>query len=226
MRVDRMRREALADADRHGLGLAGVVARSIRLELACALRITEHAAGELFGLAEAVVHRYPAVWESLGRARMTERHAEILVAAVDAVEPEFREQILTEGVVLAETQPVGTFRRLLRKLVDTVRVITLPERHEHALQGRRVVVEPAADGMAWLMALVPAVEAHAIYGRATAIAKVLVKQPDEARTVDQIRADVVCDLLIDGDTTLHPKKARGIRATVVVTVPVLIAAGR
>ena len=61
VRIDRMRREALADAERHGLGLAGVVARSIRLELACALRITEHAAGELLGLAEAVVHRYPAV---------------------------------------------------------------------------------------------------------------------------------------------------------------------
>ncbi|GAA1995447.1 hypothetical protein [Microbacterium pumilum] len=63
VRVDRMRREALVDAERHGSGLTEVVARSIRLELACALRVTEHAAGELLGLAEAVVHRYPAVLE-------------------------------------------------------------------------------------------------------------------------------------------------------------------
>ncbi|WP_344059731.1 HNH endonuclease signature motif containing protein [Microbacterium pumilum] len=83
VRVDRMRREALAHAERYGWTMTDVVARSIRLELACALRITEHAAGDLLGLAEAVVHRYPPVLESLSRARMTERHAEVLVSALD-----------------------------------------------------------------------------------------------------------------------------------------------
>ena len=43
----------------------------------------------------------------------------------------------------------------------------------------------------------------------------------ETRTLDQVRADVVCDLLIDGTTDHLPAQARGIRASVVVTVPVL-----
>ena len=39
--------------------------------------------------------------------------------------------------------------------------------------------------------------------------------------MDQLRADVLSDLLIEGDTTVHPVEARGIRATVAVTVPAL-----
>jgi len=195
----------------------------VRLEIAAALRITEHTADGLIRFAEALVHRYPAVLGSFAVAGMTERHAELLVDALDAMEPELRDRILGPGIELAEAHPVGTFRRRLRILVDTVRVATLAERHEAALQRRRVFVEPAGDGMAWLSALIPAVEAHAIHGRVTAIAKPLDGAQDgETRTLDQCRADVLADLLIDGDTTnLHAAEARGIRATVVVTVPAL-----
>ena len=67
----------------------------------------------------------------------------------------------------------------------------------------------------------PEVEATAAYGRATAIAKTIPAHEGETRTLDQIRADVMADLLIEGTTTAHPTEARGIRATVVVTVPAL-----
>jgi hypothetical protein len=220
-RLDAMRREALAEAAHHGRELTEVVERGIRLELAAALRITEHAAGDLIRLADAVVHRYPAVLESLSRARMTEHHASILITALDEVEPGLRESLLVPAIALAEDQPVGAFRRRLRRLVDAARAVTLPERHRKALDGRRIVVEPADDSMSWLHAYLPTVEAHAIQTRSTAIAKTLIAQPGETRTLDQARADVLCDLLIDGASDAHPAEARGIRATVAVTVPVL-----
>jgi hypothetical protein len=53
------------------------------------------------------------------------------------------------------------------------------------------------------------------------MARVLCAQECETRSLDQVRADVLCDLLIGGDTAIHPPEARGIRATVAVTVPVL-----
>ena len=221
VRVDAMRREALRDAETHGRELTDVLERSVRLELAAALRITEHAADEMISLAEALVHRYPDVLESLLRARMTERHATLLVEAVDQVEPSLRQPVLQRAILLAEAEPVGTFRRGLRKLVDAARAETLTERYERALQERRVIVIPADDGMAWISALLPAVEAHAIHGRMTAIAKVLSAREGETRSLDQLRADAFADLLIDGNTPSHPKEARGIRATVAVTVPVL-----
>ena len=220
-RVDAMRREALEDAARHGRELTDVIERGVRLELAAALRITEFAAGELIRQADALVHRYPAVLASLGRAAMTERHAEILVSGLDEVEPELRDELLPRALELAESQQVGTFRRSLRRLIDRARSVTLAERHEEALAKRRSVIEQVDDGMAWLHLHIPAVEARAIDGRATAIAQVIVAQDGEIRTLDQARADVMCDLLIDGRTDVHPAEAHGIRANVVVTVPAL-----
>ncbi|MET0297263.1 MAG: DUF222 domain-containing protein [Microbacterium sp.] len=220
-RVAEMRDDAVAEARARGRANTEIIDRSVRLELACALRITEHAAGAMLALAEALVHRYPTVWDRLHRADITQRHAEILVAGVDAVEPERRDVVMRQAIELAADQPVGSFRRALAKLIDTVRVDTLAERHEAAVRRRRVVVEQDHDGMAWVHWYAPAVEARAVFERATSIAKLIRAQDAETRSLDQVRADVIGDLLIDGSTTAHPEQARGIRASVVVTVPVL-----
>jgi hypothetical protein len=219
LRVEAMRQQALADARRYGERLTDVIERGIRLELAMALQITEHAAGTLIAEADALVNRYPAVLRSLSGARMTQRHATLLIEAMDAVEPEFHERLLDPAIDLAEHLPVGTFRRKLRKLIDTVRAATLTERHERAMRARRTWVEPADDAMAYLHWYGPAVEIRAAHDRLTAQAKVLAKVPGETRTLDHVRSDILGDLLISGDTALLPPKARGIRATVFVTVP-------
>ncbi len=83
------------------------------------------------------------------------------------------------------------------------------------------MVEPAYDGMGWLHVFGPMVEIHAAHDRATRMSKVIHAEEGETRTLDQIRTDVLFDLLIDGDTTGHPDAARGIRARVTVTVPAL-----
>jgi hypothetical protein len=276
-RVDMLRCNALADPASYGGGTRELVERSVRLELAAALRITEAAAGALLGWAEAMVHRYPAALVSLGRAGMTERHAQVLARLLDGASAPVRERLTGRAVELAEELPVGSFQRQLRRLIETEEAATLTARHEDALRERRVVIEPAHDGMAWLHALLPAVEAHAIHARITAIAKTITgrgaagtgeghfgggagagktaeggdagtrtsdgsgaftrddadtvadtRTADEAntvdadvRTLDQTRADVLGDLLIDGNTDTHPAEARGIRATVAVTVPAL-----
>lgn len=220
-RVDAMRREQLADAAERGTALTDVVERGVRLELAAALRMTERSAGDLIARAEALVRRFPAMLDSLSGGRTTERHAELFVDAMTGVEPEFHDLVIGRAVALAEVEAVGTFRRSLRKLIDSVRSQTLVERHESALARRRIVVEPADDGMAWLMALLPAVEAHGIHSRVTAMAKAIVADDGETRTLDQVRADVLGDLLVEGDTSAIPEAARGIRASVVVTVPAL-----
>jgi hypothetical protein len=220
-RIDQLRRAYLDDAAVTGTGYSDVVMRGLRLEIAAAMRITEYSAGALLALSEALVHRYPSALRALADARITQRHAEILVDGVDAVEPDSRARLLDQALALAEEQPVGQFRRSMRTLVESAGVITLAERHAAALEHRRVFVEPVGNGMAWTNMLGPAVEAHALYGRATAIAKTILAQDGETRTLDQIRADVVADLLIDGTTPDHPTESRGIRATVVVTVPAL-----
>lgn len=221
VRVAALHDEALADPTRYGGGSRELVERSLRMELAMAMRVSPYTADELLELADAVVHRYPAVLDSLAGARMTERHARVLVAAMDTLEPQLREDVLLDAVRIAETRPVNVARRLIGEAVEKARASTLEQRYAKAVASRRVVVEPAGDGMAWLLTYLPAVEAHAIFDRATAMAKAIKTVEGEARTLDQVRADVVADLLIEGSAAVHPNKARGIRAQVVVTVPAL-----
>lgn len=220
-KIDVLRREALADAARHGRELTEVIERGVRLELAARLRISEHVAGRLIRYASALTHDYPAVMASFRLARMTQQHAELLVDGFDQLEPDLRDRLLPEAIDLAEAHPVGSFRRELKKMIDAARAVTLAQRHEEALSARRFVVEPDADGMSWLHAYVPSVEARAIETRITAEAKALLNDESETRTLHQARADVLCDLLIDGETSYRTPESRGIKATVVVTVPAL-----
>lgn len=197
-------------------GASVLVERSVRLEVASALRISEHAAGRLMGVGRALVKRYPAVWEAMSHADITDTHATIIVDGLDELDV-VRDDLVGEVLALAEEMPTGPFRRTVKRIVDREREATIAERHMDTVARRHVRVESSADGMAWLTAHLPAVEAHAIYGRLTAIAKTL----DDERTLDQKRADVFGDLLIDGETSSLPDAARGIRPTVTITVPAL-----
>ncbi|MDQ1575380.1 MAG: hypothetical protein QOH55_530, partial [Microbacteriaceae bacterium] len=99
---------------------------------------------------------------------------------------------------------------------------TIRERHVRAVCDREVVLEPGRDGMAWLSAYLPAVDALGAFNRISELAATL-QQPSEERTLTQLRADVFRDLLIDGQPG---DEAHGITAKVFVTVPVLTLLGR
>jgi hypothetical protein len=208
--------DAIADMHRRDRD-AVLVERSVRLEIAAALRITEHVAGRMMGVGRALVYRYATVLDSMSHADITDTHATIIVDGLDQLEV-VRDELVAEVLAAAEEMATGPFRRYVRRVVDREREATLAEQHAAAVQHRHVRVDSGVDGMAWLTAHLPAVEAHAIYGRLTAIAKTL---DDEDRTLDQKRADVFGDLLIDGETTSLPDSARGIRPTVAITVPAL-----
>lgn len=217
-----MRRDAFAEASGFGEAAPAVIERSLRLELATALRVTEYTAGELLRRSVAMCDRHPEVLDALRTSRITERHADLLVDALEEIEPELCARLLDEGLALAERQPVGTFRRSLAELSGALRAATLTQRHAEAVARRLTTIENGEDGMAWFHLYAPQVEVQAIQTRLTAMAKALrTGREEEPRTLDQLRADVTCDLLIEGDTRLHPSDARGIQATVAVTVPAL-----
>ncbi len=225
-RVDAFHVEAVAAAKRRGEVYDQITERGIRLELAAAMRTTENTAAMLLWRAELLVRRYWPVLDSLHGARMSERHATELVDAVERVPESRRESVAETALGLAERLPLGKFRRALRALIDDARADTLAERHAKAAATRKVHIEQADDGMAWLMAFLPAVEARAIHTRVTTLAKRLTKDnAQDDRTLDQARADVLGDLLVDGETDALPATLRGIRPTVTVTVPALALLG-
>lgn len=236
------RSDAMAAAAPHAC-TDGMIDRSLRLELAAALRITEYAAGDLMARATALVERYPAAWDALHGARITDQHARFLVDVLDSVDPAIGSGLIDDAVSLAERLPAGTFRRRLRDLATAATAETLADKHARAVEERRVSVAPAGDGMSLLTGYLPSVEAHAIFDRLTRMGKAIAGRrtgrggadaapatpgaasadevPPDERTLDQVRADILGDLLIDGRCDRHAPAVAGIRPTVVVTVPVL-----
>ena len=105
---------------------------------------------------------------------------------------------------LASRMSPQTFARACRRLHDRLAVDTLQERHDRAAAERRIVLEPCDDGMAWLHAYLPAVDAIRIDARLSATATRLrnagsraddsdetaTDMRAETRTKAQLRADV------------------------------------
>ncbi|MHA7239197.1 HNH endonuclease signature motif containing protein [Arthrobacter sp. TMS1-12-1] len=111
-----------------------------------------------------------------------------------------------------------------RRLRETLHPETLTARRVRAAADRCVVFEPDRDGMAWLSAYLPAEQALALHTSVDAAARAL-RSGDDPRTLPQLRADVLADMLLGagGLTGADSSASQGVRpptAKIVVTVPV------
>ena len=188
-------------------------------ELATATRISERAAQQLVADSAALVDELPATLDALRSGSVSYRHASILIDEARSLPSECWAAFEAAALPEAETRTPGGFRQRARTLRERAHPTSIDDRRREAVESRSVQLEPGRDGMAWLTAHLPAEQAIGAYQRLTEMASGL-GAPDEARTLAQRRADVFADLLIDGvapDTGL----GRGVRATVLVTVPAL-----
>jgi len=208
--------------------------RAFSADLATALRLTEQAASHLLDTARTLAvgpgEAGHATLESLRQGRLTLAHATAVADTLaDLPDPGARAQV--EDVVLprATMCTVPQLRRHLRRARDVAHPEPFVERHRRAADSRAVYVDPGADGMAWLTAHLPAQVAHAAHDRLTR-AGMRARDAGDGRTLAQLRADVVADLLLadtesgTDDQSSVPELARiarRITPTVRVTVPVL-----
>ena len=161
---------------------------------------------------------------------------------------------LYEAAVLryAVEETPGRLRPIAKRLAEEYAEVSLDERHAVARKQRRVEVVDGEDGMAELYALLPAEVAYAIKDRlnrisritrttearnaaataaATAMGEPGAVSPSEAeepmvRSLDEIRADTLSDLLLNGnpytdlDLGAGTKPVPAVFAHVQVVVPV------
>ncbi|WP_210481762.1 HNH endonuclease signature motif containing protein [Naasia sp. SYSU D00948] len=210
--------------------------RELRAEVAGLLQVHERTAEPMLDLARELVHRFPATLEELHRAAFTERHARIVAeegaGVPDELAAEYERRVLPYARTLVPSR--------LRAMAATIRAQLCPEdlveRHRQAVTERRTAIEAAPDGMAWYGALMEASDAIGAAAAVHGIARTLLVD-GETRTLQQIEADVVRDLLTDaGGVTLPvsagdepqstPGAQRGLRPEVALHVPVLTAMGR
>jgi hypothetical protein len=180
--------------------------RSLRAELALALRVPERTAEAQLVVAEALVNDLPDTLVALTAGEVSYRHAQIMVDHTTALDSETRAVLEAASLPYARVLTAAKFERKIRTLRERANPETIRERHVRAAADREVVFDPGRDGMAWLSAYLPAVDALGAYSRISELAANLQhptdpnnpNNPSEVRTLTQLRADVFRDLLIDG----------------------------
>ena len=222
-----------------------VIQRSqLVLDAAVILKISEGATQILFHQCRLLDEHLPATFTALQDGAISFRHATVIAEEADSLPVEARTAFDADMAPRARQMTAVQLGRKARAVRETMHPQSIRERHVRAAADRRVCVEPARDGMARLELLMPAPEAFGIFNRLDDTARALAG-PDEPRTLDQLRADVATDLLLNGqhrtptptdpnhaDPTLadpeHPNSTasihqfpQGIVPTVMVVVPVL-----
>ncbi|MCJ1696482.1 HNH endonuclease [Rathayibacter caricis] len=192
-------------------GSADLVERSVRAELAVGCGVSERVVSRDLEDARLLIEDLPRTREALAGARLRWEAGRIICATAGSLPPEsravFDERACELALVLTPTQ----LRRRVARLRDELHVEPLAARHARAREDRAVWLVPDADGMALLCALLPAPVAVGAYARLDRIARCLrdgtdsgggeAGRPDDARTLAQLRADALTDLLCEGDVT-------------------------
>jgi hypothetical protein len=119
-----------------------------------------------------------------------------LQAAEGSLDRELTEQLAAEAATHAGRHTGPQVRAWLARKVIAVNPAAAQRRCERASSKRKITLEPLADGMAELVAYLPAPQARQAFDTVNALAHHS-NGPDEARTIDQRRADAFMDLVTD-----------------------------
>ncbi|WP_342668930.1 HNH endonuclease signature motif containing protein [Amycolatopsis taiwanensis] len=188
-------------------------------EVALELSVSRQAAAGLVGAAEVLTTRLPKLLTAMENGKIDLRTAgkvcEVTAALSDEQAREVDERIAGR-LAGKDSEKV---RRIARDAVCAVDPDGYAERAKKHRKDRRVELVHAEEGMASLWAYLPAEIASAIYARVDGIARRL-KTKDEERTLDQLRADVLADLVLGKHEGLP-----GVLAQVYVHVPIDAALG-
>ncbi|MCR2826205.1 HNH endonuclease signature motif containing protein [Microbacterium sp. zg.Y909] len=216
--------------------------RGMAAELAAVMRRSDRGMQERMRDAAVLVEGFPATLGALEAGRIDVAHVRVIQdAGARITDPDARARFEQAALVVAERETPGRAKPIILMLAQKLDPMPLEERHAEAAAGRRVWVRDLDDGMAELAALLPAPLAYAIKDRLTAHAREIIAAAragadgadgegtegtadviaTDHRTTDQVRADVLADLLLTGHATA-PVSAGSIPETAAITAHVQI----
>jgi hypothetical protein len=220
-----LHRQAPTDTSTAGPRWSTVRVERIELltEIALFTHRTEYRTATLVDTSTALIERLPMTLDALSSGRLSWEHAEVIAKHAEGLDGD---ALVTYDARLAAVAASVNPKQLEKKArheVELAQPTTAVQRAEKAAATRRLYVEPAADGMANLTLFAPAVEIHAIADRAIRLAAGL-KASGDPRSMGHLKVDVLCDLLLNGETSI-PGATRGIRGRVHVMVPAMTLLG-
>ena len=189
-------------------------------DVAMRLSIAEGTVVAMAHQADLLRQRAPLVWAAFGEGEVSAANARCVAATLDSLPVNADTDAALDANALEwAVLPPARFKGRLHTLRERLHPISLTERHAEAVKGRRVWRENDRDGMAWLGVQLTAPDAETGWQRIDAAARHLADQPGETRTLDQLRADVIADMLTG---RLDPATAPRVEVGVLIPMMTLL----
>lgn len=164
-------------------------------EIAAALRLTRRAADMALCDALDIDRRLPQLRDALEQGRIDLRRVRTMLRGIGHLTPAVASEVIDEVLDDAGELTTGQIAARLRRACVDAAPDDARRRYEFAVSQRRVVAEAEPDGTSTMYASGLAPDRLAAgMARVNRIAKSL-RGPNEVRTMDQLRADVLVDLL-------------------------------
>jgi hypothetical protein len=208
-----------------------IARRTVISEVACTLHLAERTAEGLIGEAAMFAGPMRATLTAMGRGEISYRHGQVLMEQLSFLPLEEVAVFEAKLLPVAQDLTVGKLAGRARRMRERAHPETITKRNQAAVAERGVWWEGRPDGMGTLTWYGTAQQTQAAHNRLTSIAEATRSRDyrdesipeDLRRTISQISADAIADLLLDGVTPTGT--GGGIRGSVMVTVPVLTAMG-
>ena len=164
-------------------------------EIQSALTLTRRAGEVHTDLAFQLRERLPGVWEALHNGLIDLAKARVLSDQTCHLPRELAQQVTEAALERASDQTTGQLRARIQRLIISIDPAAAKDRYEERLKERRVIAEMTDAGTANLHGLdLPPADANAAMRRINRLARGL-KAKGDKRPIDQIRADILLDLL-------------------------------
>jgi len=202
--------------------------RSMAAQIGAALRMPDRTVQRNLSDAVVLTERFPATHAALAAGAISHAHATVIVAAGLPIADDDARAVFEVAVLeVARRETPGRLKPAARLLAARSHPVPLAERHAVAAKTRSVWVRDLEDGMAELIATLPAHLAYGIRDRVDRYARrvidarrtggaegdagdggqaavgTLFDEPAvrDGRGIDEVRADVFADLLLTGHAT-------------------------
>lgn len=164
-------------------------------EVALAIAVTKHVAERQVGLARELSSRFPEVFAAMSRGELDAYKASRIVETALPLPDGVARELDTWIAGRVAGRDATAIRQSARYRVDRLDPDGAARRAARRALDRRVELRPNEDGMADLIAYLPAEVACAAYARLDALAR-SVKGRSDSRSMDEIRADVFAELML------------------------------
>lgn len=218
--------------------------RAVSTEIAAALRLSDRTIESHMGTAARLQECFPATAASFGAGHISQAHVRVIMDAGDQIEDaESRARFEAIVVARAEAESPNRLRPFAAQTAERFRERSFTERHREARERRATWVRGRDDGMGELVIFGPSTIINAMHDRATQLALAVKAENAKAakesghassdvvaddfadeRTLNQLRVDLLADLVLTGTPTGHETEdglLGEIRAHVDITVPML-----